>query len=167
MFVSYLDFIFTHFTYFTFEIGILVFLCVVHSHGLRPCRSGKPRQGIIPCTLSASPADGRKGRESPAFLSASIYPCHSVKCCPTAMRSAYCHLTSFPLHSQTLFNSQPTLARFHQSGLFPALLPLLRIAPMPWSHRQTGWIQGTLPFALLCLCSWSQECASLYLRMFR
>lgn len=101
MFVSYLDFIFTHFTYFTFEIGILVFLCVVHSHGLRPCRSGKPRQGIIPCTLSASPADGRKGRESPAFLSASILPCHSVKCCPTATRSAYCHLTSFPLHSRT------------------------------------------------------------------
>lgn len=79
-------------------IYFLLIKIIVHSHGLRPCRSGKPRQGIIPCTLSASPADGRKGREPPAFLSASIYPRHYVKCCPTAMRSAYCHLTSFPLH---------------------------------------------------------------------
>ena len=78
MFVSYLDFIFTHFTYFTFEIGILVFLCVFHSHGLRPCRSGKPRQGIIPCTLSASPADGRKGREIPC-LSISQHPSVSLR----------------------------------------------------------------------------------------
>lgn len=115
-------------------IYFLLIKFIVHSHGLRPCRSGKPRQGIIPCTLSASPADGRKGREPPAFLSVSIYPRHYVKCCPTAMRSAYCHLTSFPLRSQTLLNSQPTLTRFHQAGLFPALLPLLRIVPMPWSH---------------------------------
>lgn len=109
MFISYLDFIFIHFTHFTFKVRIFVFLCVFHSHGLRPCRSGKPRQGIIPCTLSASPADGRKGREPPAFLSASIYPRHYVKCCPTAMRSAYCHLTSFPLHIKPTQQPNPHL----------------------------------------------------------
>ena len=137
MFVSYLDFIFTHFTHFIFKIGILVFLCVVHSHGLRPCRSGKPRQGIIPCTLSASPADGRKGREIPC-LSISQHPSVSLRqVLPDRYAVSVLPLDFVPAPQPNQLNSQPILTRFHQVGLLPALFPSLRIAPKPLSHRRT------------------------------
>ena len=125
MFVSYLDFIFTHFTYFILKVWIFAFLCVVHSHGLRPCRSGKPRQGIIPCTLSASPADGRKGREIPC-LSISQHPSVSLRqVLPDRYAVSVLPLDFVPAPQPNPLNSQPTLTRFHQAGLFPALLPLL------------------------------------------
>lgn len=117
-------------------IYFLLIKIIVHSHGLRPCRSGKPRQGIIPCTLSASPADGRKGREIPC-LSISQHPSVSLRqVLPDRYAVSVLPLDFVPAPQPNPLNSQPTLTRFHQAGLFPALLPLLRIVPMPLSHRQ-------------------------------